>query len=157
MEGIIMSTAKNLIQSIKEEIKSARSKISDTYLELVELYPLRPIESEKDHKMALSVVKKIMNFITIEKNPDEGIKIYLKTLSDLISDYEDSKFKFGAASGKEMLAYLMELQGLTQSDLAKEVGGQPIVSKILKGERELNLRQIKALAKRFKVSPEVFI
>ena len=98
-----------------------------------------------------------MNFITTEKNPDEGIKIYLKTLSDLIGDYEDSKFKSGAVNGKEMLAYLMELQGLTQSDLAKEVGGQPIVSKILKGERELNLRQIKALAKRFKVSPEVFI
>ena len=46
-----MSTAKNLIQSIKEETKSARSKISDTYLELVELFPLKPIESEKDHKL----------------------------------------------------------------------------------------------------------
>lgn len=152
-----MSTAKNLIQSIKEETKSARSKISGTYLELVELFPLKPIESEKDHKVALSVVEKIMNFLVTEKNPDEGIKIYLKTLSDLISDYEGSKFKTGAVSGKEMLAYLMELQGLTQTDLAKELGGQPIVSKILKGERELNLRQIKALAKRFKVSPEVFI
>jgi HTH-type transcriptional regulator/antitoxin HigA len=54
-------------------------------------------------------------------------------------------------------AYLMELQGLNQTDLSKELGGQPVVSKILKGERELNLRQVKALAKRFKVSPEVFI
>ena len=152
-----MSTAKNLIKSIKEETKSTRSKISDTYLELVELFPLGTIESEKDHKIALSVVEKIMNFLVSEKNPDEGIRIYLKTLSDLISDYEDLKFKSGSVSGKDMLAYLMDLQGLTQSDLAKEVGGQPIVSKILKGERELNLRQIKALAKRFKVSPEVFI
>jgi HTH-type transcriptional regulator/antitoxin HigA len=123
----------------------------------VELFPLRTIESEKDHKIALSVVEKIMNFLVSEKNPDEGIRIYLKTLSDLISDYEDSKFKSGSVSGKDMLVYLMDLQGLNQSDLAKEVGGQPIVSKILKGERELNLRQIKALAKRFKVSPEVFI
>ena len=147
----------NLIQSIKEETKSARSKISDTYLELVKLFPLMPIESEKDHKIALSVVEKIMNFLVTEKNPDEGIKVYLKTLTDLIGDYEDSKFKTSAISGKEMLSYLMELQGLTQTDLAKELGGQPIVSKILKGERELNLRQIKALAKRFKVSPEVFI
>lgn len=56
-----------------------------------------------------------------------------------------------------MLAYLMYLQGLNQSDLAKEVGDQPIVSKILKSERELNLCQTKALAKRFKVSPQVFI
>jgi len=56
-----------------------------------------------------------------------------------------------------MLAYLMDLQGLSQKDLAKELGGQPIVSKILNGERELNLRQIKALCKRFNLSPEVFI
>lgn len=152
-----MNKFKKLIQSIKEETKSARSKISDTYLELVELFPLKSIESEKDHKVALSVVEKIMSFLVTVKNPDEGIKIYLKTLSDLISDYEDSKFKTGTVSGKDMLAYLMDLQGLTQSNLAKEVGSQPIVSKILKGKRELNLCQIKALAKRFKVAPEVFI
>lgn len=152
-----MSTIKNLIKSIKEETKSTRSEISDTYLELVKIFPLRTIESEKDHKIALSVVEKIMNFLVSKKNPDEGIRIYLKTLSDLISDYEDSKFKSGSVGGKDMLAYIMDFQGLTQSDLAKEVGGQPIVSKILKGERELNFSQIKALAKRFKVSPEVFI
>ena len=56
-----------------------------------------------------------------------------------------------------MLAYLMDLQGLKQADLATELGGQPIVSSILNGTRDLNLRQIKALAKRFKVSADVFI
>jgi HTH-type transcriptional regulator/antitoxin HigA len=152
-----MSVAKNLIQSLKEETKASRTKVSSTYLELVELFPLQPITSEKDHKIALAVVEKIIMFIATDKNPDEGINIYLNTLSDLVNDYENGKYKFSATSGKEMLAYLMELKGLTQSDLAKELGGQPIVSKILKGERELNLRQIKALSKRFKVSPEIFI
>ena len=47
--------------------------------------------------------------------------------------------------------------GLTQTDLAKELGGQPNVSKVLKGERELNLRQIRALAEKFKVEPNLFI
>lgn len=152
-----MSVPKKLIESLKEITKTSNSKISPIYIELVKLFPLQSITSEKDHKIALSIVNKIMNFLFSEKNPDEGIRIYLKTLSDLISDYEDSKFKSGSVSGKDVLAYLMDLQGLNQSDLAKEVGGQPIVSKILKGERELNLRQIKALANRFKVSPEVFI
>ncbi len=78
-------------------------------------------------------------------------------MADLIGDYEKIQFKTAIVSGAEMLAYLMDLQGLTQADLSKELGGQSVVSKILKGERELNLRQIKALAKRFKVSPEVFI
>ena len=91
------------------------------------------------------------------KNRDEGIEIYLKTLSDLASDFERNQYKSTHVSGTDMLAYLMDLQGLNQSDLAKELGGQPIVSKILKGERELNIRQIKALAKRFKVAAEVFI
>jgi HTH-type transcriptional regulator/antitoxin HigA len=152
-----MSKTKFLIQAIREITNEVNSQVGTTYFELIKVFPLKSVESEKDLKIALTVVEKIMNFLVTEKNPDDGIKVYLKTLTDLISDYEDSKFKASAVSGKEMLSYLMELQGLTQTDLAKELGGQPIVSKVLKGERELNLRQIKALAKRFKVSPEVFI
>ena len=152
-----MSLAKKLIQSLKEETKSSGNKVNSSYLELVELYPLQPITSDKNHKIALSVVEKLIDFVANDKKPDEGINIYLKTLVGLIGDYESENYKFSAVYGKDMLQYLMELKGLTQSDLAKELGGQPIVSKILKGERELNIRQIKALAKRFKVSPEAFI
>jgi HTH-type transcriptional regulator / antitoxin HigA len=50
----------------------------------------------------------------------------------------------------------MEAHGLTQSELP-EIGGQGVVSKILSGERELNIRQIRRLAKRFGVSPTVLI
>ena len=58
-------------------------------------------------------------------------------------------------TGAEMLQYLMEEHGLTQSDLP-EVGSQGVVSEILRGKRELNVRQIRALSKRFNVSPSVF-
>lgn len=49
-----------------------------------------------------------------------------------------------------------EAHGLHQTDLP-EIGGQGVVSELLNGRRELNLRQIKALAARFKISPETFI
>lgn len=55
-----------------------------------------------------------------------------------------------------MLRFLMEEHDLAQSDLS-EVGSQGIVSEILNGKRELNVRQIRALAKRFHVSPAAFI
>ena len=55
-----------------------------------------------------------------------------------------------------MLRFFMEEHDLTQSDLS-EVGSQGVVSEILNGRRELNVRQIRALAKRFRVSPAVFI
>jgi len=50
----------------------------------------------------------------------------------------------------------MEAHGLTQSELP-EIGSQGVMSEILSGERELNIRQIRHLAKRFGVSPAVFI
>jgi HTH-type transcriptional regulator/antitoxin HigA len=50
----------------------------------------------------------------------------------------------------------MEEQGLTQSDLP-EVSSQGVVSEVLNGKRELNVRQIRALANRFNVSPAAFV
>jgi HTH-type transcriptional regulator/antitoxin HigA len=55
-----------------------------------------------------------------------------------------------------MLRYLMEEHGLSQSDLP-EVGSQGVVSEVIHGKRDLNMRQVRALAKRFHVSPAVFI
>jgi HTH-type transcriptional regulator/antitoxin HigA len=50
----------------------------------------------------------------------------------------------------------MEAQGLTQSEVP-EIGSQGVVSEILSSERELNIRQIRRLAKRLGISPAVFI
>jgi HTH-type transcriptional regulator/antitoxin HigA len=50
----------------------------------------------------------------------------------------------------------MDEHGLTQSDLS-EVGSQGVISDILRGKRVLNVRQIRALAERFQVSPAVFV
>jgi len=152
-----MSVAKKLMDTLKKDISTPHSKISDSYMHLVRLFPLQLITTKAQHVAALNVVEKLISFINAGNINDEGIKVYLKTLSELVGDYEKMNFDTATTSGKDMLAYLMELQGLNQKDLARELGGQPIVSKILKGERELNLRQIRALSKRFKVSPEVFI
>lgn len=152
-----MSSAKKLIDLLKEDIKKGGHKLEPSYLKLIEIFPLQAIASKSQHEMALKVIEKLMNFKSDESPEDRGIDMYFKTLVDLVADFERREFKSPSASGAEMLAYLMDLQGLQQTDLAQELGGQSVVSRILNGERELNLRQIKLLAKRFKVSPEVFI
>ncbi len=152
-----MSTAKKLIDTLKEDVKGSQNKADPTYLKLIEVFPLQTITSKSQHEVALKIVEKLITFIN-NKQPDyKGVEVYLKTLTSLVGDYERIQYKTGSVSGAEMLDYLMELQGLNQTDLSKELGGQSVVSKILKGERELNIRQVRALAKRFKVSPEVFI
>jgi hypothetical protein len=64
--------------------------------------------------------------------------------------------KMVAGAAAEMLRHCMEEHGLTQSDLP-EAGSQGVVSEVLNGKRELNVRQIRALARRFQVAPAVFI
>lgn len=152
-----MSTAKKLIETLKEDLKGSHQKVSPTYLALVEIFPLQSITSKRQHELALKIIEKLIDHTNNEKHLDDGVELYLKTLVEMVGDFEKEHFETSKASGAEMLAYLMELQDLNQSDLSEELGGQPVVSQILKGKRELNLRQIKALAKRFKVSPEVFI
>lgn len=52
--------------------------------------------------------------------------------------------------------HFMTEHNIKQSDL-KEIGSQGVISEILNGKRELNIRQIKLLAEKFNVSPAVFI
>ncbi|MCY1520277.1 Antitoxin HigA [compost metagenome] len=59
------------------------------------------------------------------------------------------------APGHEVLRNLMSEHNLTQCDLT-EIGAQSVVSEILNGKRQFNVRHIRALAERFKVPADVF-
>lgn len=54
------------------------------------------------------------------------------------------------------LDFFMAQHGLKQTEL-REIGSQGVVSEILTGKRELNLRQVRALSKRFGVSTDTFL
>jgi HTH-type transcriptional regulator / antitoxin HigA len=76
-------------------------------------------------------------------------------LGELIGDYDDQHYPNPEVSGVEMLKFLMEQHGLKQSDLP-EIGSQGVVSEIIRGKREINLRQVKSLKERFGVSADAF-
>jgi len=74
-----------------------------------------------------------------------------------IKEYEDTHCDLPKASGVDCLRLLMNEHGLRQADLAEILGGQSVVSAVLAGDRELNLRQIRRLAEFFHVSAAVFV
>jgi HTH-type transcriptional regulator / antitoxin HigA len=80
----------------------------------------------------------------------------IETLSVLIEAYDDRHSPMPDVSGADMLRFLMQQHGLAQNRLP-EVGSQGVVSEILSGQRQLNVRQIRALAERFGVEPGAFI
>src|SRR3990167_403702 len=87
-----------------------------------------------------------------EKNHLMGL---VDILSNIISAYEKEHFPVNT-KGIDALKYLMEAHNLHQADLS-EIGSQGVISEILRGKRDLNLRQIKLLAKRFNLNPITFI
>ena len=92
----------------------------------------------------------------VGENEDHQLSSLMEVIGNLIESYESSKEYIGNAEPVSILKELMEQHGLTQKDLS-EVGSQGVVSEILSGKRELNVRQIRSLANRFNVSPAVFI
>ena len=99
-----------------------------------------------------------LNALIDEIGTDETHPLYelLDTLGTLVHAYEERHHPVPDCSGREMVGFLMEEHGLKQADLP-EIGSQGIVSEVLSGKRELNVRQIRALAQRFHVSPAVFV
>jgi HTH-type transcriptional regulator/antitoxin HigA len=77
-------------------------------------------------------------------------------LGNLIDDYEADRHPLPRTTGLQALKFLMDQHGLRQVDLP-EIGSQGVVSEVLAGKRDLNIRQVRALAKRFGVSTSTFV
>ena len=116
--------------------------------------PIFSIRNERQYDQAV----KRLNLLLDEIGDNESHALYglLDTLGTVISAYEETHHAIPKVKEVEMLRYLMEEHGLTQSELP-EIGSQGVVSEILSGKRRLNRRQISAAAKRFGVSPAVFL
>jgi HTH-type transcriptional regulator/antitoxin HigA len=116
--------------------------------------PLLTIRNEREYNAAVKRMNELLDEIgTNEKHPLFSL---LDTLGTLVHAYEEKHFLIPESTGAEILRFLMDENGLTQSDLP-EVGSQGVVSEILNGKRELNVRQVRVLAKKFKVSSAAFV
>lgn len=87
-------------------------------------------------------------------SPDEEEAIELLTL--LIDRYESQSFPVPDAKPADVLRFLLERNGLSQRDIAPEVGSESTVSLVLSGKRSLTFDHVARLSRRFHVSPAVF-
>jgi HTH-type transcriptional regulator / antitoxin HigA len=112
-----------------------------------------PIANEAQYEQTLAFVEAV--FDDVAADPAHPLDGLVDLLADRIREYEDRVHPWpDTSTPATVLASLMEEHGLKQSDLP-EIGAQSVVSAVLAGKRQLNLRQVKALAKRFSVPLEV--
>jgi len=114
----------------------------------VEIAPYLAISNDSEYDLAVERLNSLID--EIGTNIEHPLYSFLDTLGIIIEAYEEEHYPIPDCSGVDMLVHFMEEHSLSQLDLP-EIGSQGIVSEIINGKRELNLRQIKALAKRFNV------
>jgi HTH-type transcriptional regulator/antitoxin HigA len=116
--------------------------------------PVLMIRNEREYDRAVRRLNTLLDVVgTNERHPLYGL---LDTLGTLIHAYEEEHFKEPEPAGPEMLRFFMEEHGVKRSELP-EIGSQRVVSEVLRGKRELTVKQIRALASRFHVSAGVFV
>ncbi|MBV8135741.1 MAG: transcriptional regulator [Deltaproteobacteria bacterium] len=115
--------------------------------------PLLAIRNEREYDAAVARLNELVD--EVGDKPRDPRYRFIETLSVLIEAYDEKHHKIPDASGVELLKFLMDRHELSQGDLP-EVGSQGVVSEILRGKRELNVRQIQALSRRFHLPVAAF-
>jgi len=116
---------------------------------------LRAITSERHYRAMVEFMNELLD--EVGDNASHALAGLLDVVTTFVQNFEERSVEIPATKPSSMLRFLMEQHGLRQADLAEIFGSQSNVSEILNDKREINARQARSLAKRFKVSPAVFI
>lgn len=136
----------------KARSRSAR-RGRDTYMELVQRWPLKTIKNDEEHVRAVEMISEL-----IGRDLDGGASDYLDTLLVLVNKYEDEQHTAGEGlTPQEAMRALMDFNKLSQADMGRIIGSESAVSMFLKGTRDLSKAQIKRLVERFRVDATVFM
>jgi HTH-type transcriptional regulator / antitoxin HigA len=123
-------------------------KQRDSYLELVQMFPLTSLRSDEHLETAQAVLDELL----AKRDLDEGEHLYLDGLSDLVADYEDEHHPIAPASDADMLRHLMDAKGVTQAQLHRDTGiAKSTISEMLAGRKAFTRQTIRKLADYFHV------
>lgn len=134
-----------------------RIPISADYLRLILTFPLRPLKSDRDYEAATALLDRLA--VRPEGSLPSGEQAYMDTLTLLVQEYDDKRFKVATRrmSPLKALKYLMEESGMTDAQLGALLGNRPLASLILRGHRGLSKTHIRRLSDHFKVEPGLFL
>ena len=129
-------------------------KLLPAWIAFAEKTSIRPIRNAADYKRMTAILEALLHEAAgDEKHPAMDL---IDVVGDLIADYESRRNDLPIATGLQALKYLMQQHEIAQHQIP-EIGSQGVVSEILSGKRELNIRQVRDLATRFGVTADTFI
>jgi HTH-type transcriptional regulator/antitoxin HigA len=132
--------------------KERRSGLAG-YLALVKRRPLKLIQSDDELRNASDLLDQLLSR---ELTPDE--QDYLDVLTELVHHYESAHIEMPKSTPAELVAFMAEQHGMTQTELAERLGvSEALVSAIINAKREISRSMLHKLADVFHVSPATFL
>lgn len=130
------------------------AKLPRRYADLVAMHLPRPIHDRVAYGNTVEVIDALAGH---KLNADQ--EDYLELLSHLVEVYEDANVPaLATGSALDRLKYLLTENDLTGEDLAALLDvDRSTAYKLLKGGRNLTAEHIRILARRFKVSADLFL
>ena len=148
------------IAVLERKLRPLSEPVSNKFLQfLLMSFPATPIRGARTHKhysSAIAIVLEALERGKLHGETRKAAERFIEILAPVIAEYERKAFPIPRSKPGAILEFLMQQHGLKQNDLADELGGQSVVSELLRGKRRLNVEQIQKLCRRFNVSPAVF-
>lgn len=135
-----------------KSVNSGNGSAQDTYLKLIQRFPLRPIGDDQELDEAIKLIDELL-----DRQLDEYEQWYLDVLSDIVEKYEHANVEIPSVPDGELLKFMIEQRGVTQAEVASKTGiVESTISAIVSGNRPLNRDHISKLSEFFGVAPGVF-
>jgi HTH-type transcriptional regulator/antitoxin HigA len=110
------------------------------------------IRTDEENERGIAKLETLSN----RGNLSSEEKALADLLTVLIEKYEERYQIRPASTPAEHVRHFMDAQDLKPADMLAIFGTKSVVSEVLSGKRELSKAHIRALSKRFNVSPELF-
>jgi HTH-type transcriptional regulator/antitoxin HigA len=148
-------TRVNKMVTTAAKTKKGKSQMPLNWYDLARDLALRPIHSDKVHRVAIRVLGRLASLDRMTKEQGD----YFEVLASLVEDYEKTQWPIDTSRVTviDTLQFLIEHNNMTASDLGRKLGDRTLGHKLLTGKRKLTTAQVRKLADHFRVSTDVLI
>lgn len=103
---------------------------------------MKPIRDNAAYEEALVRIDELMTAPEGSQEADE-----LEVWAILVEDYEQEQYAIPDAAPIDVLKHVMNANGLSNKDMVRYLGSPSTVSKVLRGDKELTVSQIRILSR----------
>lgn len=114
--------------------------------------------TKSQYEYSLNRIEELLPLVSEETSVYDPLSIELEIVSDIVERYEKSHYPIGKPTIGELISLSIEEKGMTQKELAKELGISPSrISEYINGRAEPTLKIARALCLALGIAPAAIL